>query len=65
MQLDRSELIALLRSRGDFGIAAQAELSLPELIDTDKHQGRLDRFGIDVDDLPLETLWVGTDPPRR
>lgn len=51
MNIDKSQILDLLRSQGDSDRAAEAERELPEQIDTDRDGGLLDRLGLDVGDL--------------
>ena len=51
MQIDKEQIIELLKSRGDQGKAEQAQNDLPEKVDTDQHGGLLDKLGIDPADL--------------
>lgn len=47
MNIDRSQIIDLLRSRGENQKADQAEQELPGTVDTEKDSGLLARFGLD------------------
>jgi hypothetical protein len=49
--LDKSQILDLLRSQGDDEKAQQGDRELPEQIDTDRDGGLLDGFGLDVGDL--------------
>jgi hypothetical protein len=51
MNIDKQQIIDLLRSRGKEDQAQQAEKELPDQVDTDQHAGLLERFGINVNDL--------------
>jgi hypothetical protein len=51
MQVDKEQILALLRSRGDNDKAQQAEQELPDKVDTDQHAGMLQKFGLDPKDL--------------
>lgn len=51
MNIDKSQITELLRSRGDNVKADEAERDLPDEIDTDRDGGLLDRFGLDIGDL--------------
>ena len=53
MQIDKQQIIDLLRSQGDDQKASQAEQELPPKVDTDNQQDQnlLERFGIDIGDL--------------
>ena len=41
MQIDKSQILEFLKSRGDNDKAAQAENELPDQVDTDQHAGLL------------------------
>ena len=58
MNIDKSQILDLLRSRGDNDQADQAERELPDQVDTDRDGGLLERFGIDVGDV-LKKLGGG------
>lgn len=51
MQIDKNQILELLRSRGDNDKAAQAETELPDQVDTDQHAGLLSNLGINPADL--------------
>lgn len=51
MQIDKSQILALLQSRGEPEKAAQADAELPATVDTEQDAGLLSRFGIDVSEL--------------
>ena len=51
MQIDKQQIMDLLRQQGDEGTAQQAESQLPDQIDTDKDAGLLEKYGINVQDL--------------
>ncbi|WP_258803932.1 hypothetical protein [Pseudarthrobacter sp. NS4] len=51
MQIDKSQILELLKSRGDHNKAAQAEGELPDQVDTDQHADLLSKFGINPADL--------------
>lgn len=51
MNIDKSQILELLRSQGDHGKADQADKELPDQVDTDRDGGLLGKFGIDVGDL--------------
>ncbi len=52
MQFDKSQVLELLKSRGQHDNAAQAESELPQTVDTDKDQNLLEKFGI----TPMEII---------
>ncbi len=51
MQIDKPQIIDMLKSRGDDDKATQAQSELPDKVDTDKDSGLPDKFGIDPKDL--------------
>ena len=51
MKIDKQQIIDLLMQQGDQGTATQAQSELPDQVDTDKDQGLLEKFGINVGDL--------------
>lgn len=51
MQIDKDQIISLLRERGDDAKADQAQQELPGEVDTDKDASLLTKFGIDPSDL--------------
>ena len=59
MQIDKSQIIELITSRGDHDQAEQAEGELPDKVDTEKDKGLLDKYGIDVGDLAGKIPGMG------
>jgi hypothetical protein len=51
MQLDKNQILELLRSQGQHDQAQQAEGELPEQVDTEQHAGLLEKFGLSVPEL--------------
>ena len=51
MNIDKNQILELLRSQGDHDKAQQADQELPDQVDTDQHAGLLDRFGLDPKEL--------------
>jgi hypothetical protein len=51
MQLDKSQIIDMLKSSGDHDKASQAESELPGTVDTDRDSGLLSKLGLDPQDL--------------
>jgi hypothetical protein len=51
VQIPKEQILEFLRSRGDQDKAQQAEGELPDQVDTDRDQGLLSKYGIDVQDL--------------
>jgi hypothetical protein len=51
MQLDKSQVLDMLKSRGDNDQASKAASELPNKVDTDQHADLLSKFGINPQDL--------------
>ncbi|TFV54082.1 hypothetical protein E4P41_19875 [Geodermatophilus sp. DF01-2] len=51
MQIDKSQILELLRSQGDDAKAQQADQELPGTVDTDEHAGLLEKLGLSPMDL--------------
>lgn len=51
MQIDKAQILEMLRSQGKDSEASQADSELPEQVDTDQHAGMLSKFGINPADL--------------
>lgn len=51
MQLDKSQILDMLRSQGDDTKARQADTELPDRVDTDKDASLLTTLGLDPKDL--------------
>ena len=51
MQIDKSQIIELLKSRGDHDQAAQAESELPDKVDPQNDAGLLEKLRINPQDL--------------
>jgi hypothetical protein len=51
MQIDKSQIIEMLKSMGEQGKADQAGKELPDKVDTDQHADKLSQLGIDPKDL--------------
>jgi hypothetical protein len=51
MQIDKDQILQLLRSQGDDAKAQQADQELPGTVDTDQHAGILEKLGINPMDL--------------
>jgi len=47
VELDKQELVRLLRTQGDNDTADEVERSLPDRIDTDRDGDALDALGLD------------------
>ncbi|TQN40873.1 hypothetical protein FHU33_0224 [Blastococcus colisei] len=51
MNIDKDQILQLLRSQGDDAKAQQADQELPGQVDTEKDAGLLSKLGIDPMDL--------------
>ncbi|NEK85865.1 hypothetical protein GCU60_08830 [Blastococcus saxobsidens] len=51
MNIDKDQILQLLRSQGDDAKAQQADQELPGQVDTDRDAGLLSKLGIDPMDL--------------
>ncbi len=51
MNIDKDQILQMLRSQGDDSKAQQADQELPDKVDTDKDAGLLSKFGIDPMEL--------------
>ena len=51
MQIDKAQILELLRSQGDDAKARQADDELPGQVDTDQHAGLLEKLGLNPMDL--------------
>ncbi|MCF6744435.1 hypothetical protein E9529_09120 [Blastococcus sp. KM273128] len=51
MNIDKDQILQLLRSQGEDGKAQQADQELPGQVDTERDAGLLQKFGIDPMDL--------------
>jgi len=51
MQIDKTQIIDMILSRGDDSTAEQAQRELPEQVDTDQHASLLEKFGLSPCDL--------------
>jgi hypothetical protein len=47
VQIDKTQILELLRSQGNHDQAAQADSELPQQVDTDRDSGLLSKFGLD------------------
>jgi hypothetical protein len=52
MNIDRADLVSVLRSRGSHARADWVERALPPLVDIDKNSALLDMLGIQADTMP-------------
>ena len=51
MKIDKQQIIQMLRERGDHDKAQKAEQELPDEVDHDEHQSKLQQFGVDPQEL--------------
>jgi hypothetical protein len=51
VQIDKSQILDLLRSQGETDKAQQADQELPQQVDTDQHAGLLQKLGLNPQDL--------------
>jgi hypothetical protein len=51
VQIDKAQILELLRSQGDDTKARQADQELPQQVDTEQHSGLLQKLGLDPQDL--------------
>lgn len=51
MQIDKAQIIELLKSRGEQDKAGQADSELPDQVDTDRDANLLEKYGIDPQEL--------------
>jgi len=61
MEIPKEQILDLLRQQGKDDEAGQADQELPDKVDTDKHAGLLEKFGISPADL-LSKLAGGGIP---
>jgi hypothetical protein len=59
VQIDKAQVLELLRSQGDQDKAAQAEGELPDQVDTDQHAGLLEKLGISPVELVTKLAGGG------
>ncbi|MGB3761716.1 MAG: hypothetical protein WA966_00730 [Ornithinimicrobium sp.] len=51
MNIDKAQILDLLKSRGEPDQAAEADKAMPDQVDTEKDKGLLEKFGINPADL--------------
>ena len=56
MQIDKQQIIDMLRDQGDNDKAQKAQQELPDKVDTDQHQDLLQQFGINPQELLSKVL---------
>jgi hypothetical protein len=59
MQIDKSEILNLLKSQGQHDQAAAADAELPDQVDPEQHAGLLQKFGLNPQDLISKFLGGG------
>ena len=59
MNIDKSQIIEMLKSRGEDDKARKAESELPDQVDTEQHKGLLDSLGLDLGDLTKNLPGLG------
>jgi hypothetical protein len=59
VNIDKSQIIEMLKSRGEDDKARKAESELPDKVDTDQHKGLLDSLGLDIGDLTKSLPGLG------
>jgi hypothetical protein len=51
MQIDKQEIVNLLRERGEHDKASQAEQQLPDKVHHEQHKDLLDQIGVEPQEL--------------
>lgn len=51
MEIDKKQIMDLLKNRGEQDKATQAESDLPDTVDTEKHADNLGKLGVNPQDL--------------
>ena len=59
MQIDKSQILELLKSQGQHDQAGQAEQELPDQVDTDQHAGLLEKLGLSPMELVTKLAGGG------
>jgi hypothetical protein len=54
MEIEKDEVVELLRSRGEHDRAQQVACALPRQVDTERDAGLLHTFDINISELPDE-----------
>lgn len=55
MQIDKEDVVDLLRARGEHDKAANVQCALPRHVDTEADAGLLHQFGVNVSEVAPET----------
>jgi hypothetical protein len=59
VNIDKAQIIEMLKSRGEDDKARKAQSDLPDKVDTEQHKGLLDSLGLDVGDLAKNLPGLG------
>ncbi|HEU0101774.1 MAG TPA: hypothetical protein VFR07_05580 [Mycobacteriales bacterium] len=59
MQIDKNQILELLKSQGQHDQAGQAEQELPDQVDTDQHAGLLEKLGLSPMELVTKLAGGG------
>ncbi|MBW8172529.1 hypothetical protein K0651_05620 [Ornithinimicrobium sp. Arc0846-15] len=51
MEISKQKIVDMLKNRGDHDKAQQADSDLPDNVDTDKDQSKLEELGVKASDL--------------
>jgi DNA-binding protein H-NS len=51
MEIDKQQIVQMLRDKGDHDKAQKAEQQLPDKVDHEQHQNLLQQFGINPQEL--------------
>lgn len=51
MQIDKSQIIDMLKGQGEQDKASKADSELPDKVDTEQDQGKLEKLGINPSDV--------------
>ena len=51
MEIDKQQIIQMLRGQGDHDKAQQAEQQLPDKVDHEQHKDMLEQFGVNPQEL--------------
>lgn len=63
MQVDKDEVVDLLRARGDHDKAASVECALPQTVDTEADAGLLHQFDVSVGEVgEAHAASIGSQP---
>ncbi len=55
MEIEKDQVVDMLRSRGEHDRAQQVDSALPRHVDTDRDAGLLHTFDINIGELPADT----------